>query len=147
MPASQGKNRGTAQTYIAGTLAADALGNEHRIEASAKQALLDKQNRRAGIPGGSGGGGGGGFGSLSKRFDGKGDEAIGNSAGIGSGGAPVISTRNEEEDRRIAAFFEQSGDQWEKTQEDMSLYVYPYLQGGRLGICMCRGAQTVGAGG
>lgn len=98
--------------------------------------MLDKQNRRAGIPGGSGsgggggGGGGGGFGSLSKRFDGKGDEAIGNAAGIGSGGAPVISTGNEEEDRRIAAFFEQSGDQWEKTQEYMSLYVYPYLQAG-----------------
>jgi protein MPE1 len=118
MPASLGKNRGTAQNYIVGTLAADALGNEHRIEASAKQALLDKQNRRAGVPGI---GGAGGAGSLSRRFDGKGDEAIGNAQAIGSGGAPVISTGNEEEDRRIAAFFEQSGDQWERTQEDMSL--------------------------
>ena len=114
MPSALGKARGSAQNYIVGTTAADSIGNEHRIEASAKQALLDKANRglRAGM---------GTFGSLSKRFDGKGDEAIGNAQGIAAGGAPVISTGNEEEDRRIAAFFEQSGDQWEKTQEDMSL--------------------------
>lgn len=121
MPASLGKSRGTAQNYIVGTQAADSIGNEHRIEASAKQALLDKANRGAR-------GGIGGFGSLSRRFDGKGDEAIGNAQGIASGGAPVISTGNEEEDRRIAAFFEQSGDQWERTQEDMSMCVFRSLR-------------------
>ena len=36
-----------------------------------------------------------------------------------------ISTGNAEEDARIQAMFAQSADQWEQTQEDMSLYAAP----------------------
>jgi protein MPE1 len=51
---------------------------------------------------------------MTKRFDGA----------EGSGGVKdqvEISTGDADEDKRIQAFFAQSGDQWEQTQDDMAL--------------------------
>lgn len=81
--------------------------------------MLAKANKALGVGAGGPGGRGAGFGSMSKRFDGKDDAAMGNLGGPSA--MPQISTGNEDEDRRIQAFFEQSGDQWERTQEDMSM--------------------------
>ncbi len=105
LPASA-KGRGTAQNYIVGTSAADALNNDHRIENHARDAMTAKANKGARF-------GGGNYGSMTKRFD-------GGAAGGGERDKVEISTGDAEEDKRIQAFFAQSGDQWEQTQEDMS---------------------------
>jgi protein MPE1 len=108
LPASA-KGRGNAQNYIVGTTAADALNNDHRIENHARDALAAKANKGSRF-------GGGNYGSMTKRFDGQ-DEA-----GPSGGKDKVeISTGDAEEDKRIQAFFAQSGDQWEQTQDDMAL--------------------------
>lgn len=104
---SSARGRGNAQNYIIGTSAGDALTGDHRIESAAKDAMRDKQNRGVRGMGGT-------FGSMTKRFDGKDDNA--KAAG---GPAEPISLGNAEEDAKLQAFFGQSADLWEQTQEDM----------------------------
>lgn len=108
---SSAKGRGNAQNYIVGTTAADALNNDHRIENHARDALAAKANKGSRF-------GGGNYGSMTKRFDGLGE---GSGVGVGQKDKVEISTGDAEEDKRIQAFFAQSGDQWEQTQDDMAL--------------------------
>ncbi|TYJ58850.1 hypothetical protein B9479_000282 [Cryptococcus floricola] len=106
------KGRGTAQTYIAGTIAGDALTGDHRIESHARQAMQDKQLGKG--PGtGFGGGIGGRFGSVTKRFDGKDKE--------GAVAEDVhVTTGDKDEDAKIQAILAQGAETWEQMQEDMA---------------------------
>ncbi|WVQ83104.1 hypothetical protein IAT38_005242 [Cryptococcus sp. DSM 104549] len=106
-----GKGRGTAQNYIAGTSAAEALTGDHRIEAHARQAMHDKQAR--GVRGAAGT-----YGSMSRRFDGK--DAGGQGAGEKEGEQVHVALGDEDEDARAQAILAQGADAWEQMQEDMS---------------------------
>jgi protein MPE1 len=62
-----GKGRGTANHYIVGTEAANALTGDHRIEAHAREAMRDKLFGRGRMHGGP----------MTKRFDGKEEKVVG----------------------------------------------------------------------
>ncbi len=70
---SSARGRGNAQNYIIGTVAADALTGDHRIEAHARDAMQAKQNR--GVKGTAGM-----YQSITKRFDRKEDKKVGENA-------------------------------------------------------------------
>lgn len=125
------KGAGNAQNYIVGTDASVSLTGEHRIEAHAKKQMTEKA---LGLRGAAGT-----YGSLSKRFDGKEEEA-----------APKISTGNAEEDAGIQAMLQQQADFMESNLDDIS--AQPRFQGasrgrgtGRGGFSGRPGANTFNA--